>query len=324
MGPPIQAHEHAVTALAFSPSGLLASGAEDASLQLWDLTKRAKLPTTLEGHDGAVAALAFSADSDILAAGYRPGGDGSWHRNEPILVWRVGTGAVVDRLDPGLTGGIASVALSSSGLLASAGADHLAFGDVEDWQYRILVEDPSAGPYTAVAFSADGRTLASSAVRFARGDDRTVVLWSMPRGSQRGEPLSSGRAKGAAAWFRSLAFSPNGELLVGGGEAGVQLWDVSSQEPLGGRLGAAAVSAVAVSPDGRHVLAGDSSGVVETYPATTTGWLRSVCAVVSRNLTKQEWASFVGSAASYERTCRGYSGEIVAGSGKGMPAGGAG
>jgi WD40 repeat protein len=211
----------------------------------------------------------------------------------------------VDRLNPGLTGGIASLALSPTGLLASAGTDHLAIGDVKDWQYRILVEDPSAGPYTAVAFSADGRTLASSAVRFARGDDRTVVLWKMPRGSQLGEPLDSGTAKAKAVAFRSLAFSPSGGLLAGASDDGIQLWDVSSHQPLGGRLGSAA-SSVVVSPDGRHVVAGDSAGVVQAYPATTAGWLRRVCAVVSRNLTKQEWDSFVGTASPYQQTCPQY------------------
>jgi hypothetical protein len=104
-----------------------------------------------------------------------------------------------------------------------------------------------------------------------------------------------------------LAFSPNGDLLAGASAAGVQLWDVRRHEPLGGRLASSVpASSVVVSPDGRWVIAGDADGRVVAYPATRGGWLGKVCGVVSRNLSRAEWASLAGADAPYVRACPRY------------------
>ncbi|MBA3233500.1 MAG: TIR domain-containing protein [Propionibacteriales bacterium] len=304
----LRGHHGAVTALAFNADGVLASGGQDGTVRLWDTATGEELRKPFESHDGTVTSLAFSADGGTLAAGYDKGTHPTWHRRDPIHVWDVTTGSLVQRLQPGLQGGVASVAFSSGSLFASAGADYLASWPVDTWLSKKLVEDPRWGPYTAVAFSADGKTLASSADRFAAGDARTVVLWRMPSGDQSGEPLDAGRSHTKVGSFRALSFSPDGTLLAGAGDGGAQLWDVTRHQPLGGRLGSSPTSSIAVSPDGLLVIAGDAEGFVRAYPATIDGWLRSVCDVVSRNLTQREWESFVGSATPYAKTCPQYPG----------------
>lgn len=304
----LRGHRGGVTALAFNADGILASGGQDGTVRLWDTGTGEEL-RKFESHDGTVTSLAFSADGGTLAGGYDKGTHQTWHRRDPIHVWDVTAGSLIQRLRPGLQGGVASVSFSSGGLFASAGTDYLASWPVDTWLSKKLVEDPRWGPYTAVAFSADGKTLASSADRFASGDDRTVVLWRMPSGEQSGEPLDAGRSHTKVGSFRALAFSPDGTLLAGAGDGGAQLWDVILHQPLGGRLGSSPTSSVAVSPDGRLVIAGDAAGSVRAYPATVDGWLRSVCDVVSRNLTQQEWESFVGTNAPYAKTCPQYPGE---------------
>jgi WD40 repeat protein len=224
-------------------------------------------------------------------------------------VWDASTGSEVTQLVAGLDGGVESLAFGSGGLFASASADLLALWDVDTWLFRALrLEGFPGGPYTAVAFAPDGQTLASSAARFAPADDGTVLLWDMPAGVARGDPLEAGRFRGEGGPFSALAYRPDGHLLAGASKDGVQLWDVEldQPQPIGGSLGTSPASSVAFSPDGSQVMAGTAAGVVSAYPATTSGWLRRVCAVVSRNLTQREWESFVGPETPYHRTCRQY------------------
>jgi len=311
-GAPLSDERSGITALAFSSEGVLGSGDEGGTVRQWDIASGREEGQPLRGHDGAVASLAYSADGDSLAIGYRPGpNDPDWQRGRPIHVRDAASGAVIEPLRIGFEGGVASVAFSPIGRFASAGADYLASWDTETWESQIIPQKyPRGGPYTAVAFSPDGKTLASSAVRFERGDNRTVILWAMPSGAGRaeqlGEPLEAGRTRADARSFGALAFSPDGELLAGAGEGGVQLWDVPTQEPIGERLGSFPASSIAVSPDGSQVIVGDSAGVVQAYPATIDGWLSSACALVSRNLSQRERDSYLGSEAPDQTACPEY------------------
>jgi len=311
-GPPLSGDRSGITALAFGSAGVLGSGDQGGTVRLWDTATGRETRRPLEGHDGAVASLSFSSDGASLAAGYRPGpNDPDWQRGRPIHVWDAASGAVIERPDIGFEGGVASVAFSPIGRFASAGADYLASWDTEIWDSQIIAEDyPRGGPYTAVAFSPDGKTLASSAIRFTPGDNRTVILWAMPSGAGRaeqlGEPLEAGRTRTNDGSFGALAFSPNGDLLAGAGKGGVQLWDVPSHEPIGERLGSFSASSIAVSPDGSQVIVGDSAGVVQAYPATIDDWLRSACALVSRNLSQRERDSYLGSEAPDQTACPEY------------------
>lgn len=83
----------------------------------------------------------------------------------------------------------------------------------------MLTLDGRAGPVAALAFSADGQSLAVG------GSADRVHLWR--------PPADSGELTAHAGGVQALAFSPDGRYLASGGaDKKVQVWDVREGRPL--------------------------------------------------------------------------------------------
>ncbi|WP_405837380.1 helix-turn-helix domain-containing protein [Streptomyces sp. NBC_01518] len=95
----------------------------------------------------------------------------------------------------------------------------------------------------AVAFSPDGRTLATASA------DEAIRLWDTATGTLRVT------LAGHTGPVRSVAFSPDGRTLADGGEHGLELWDVATGTARGRLTAHGQVVAVAFSPDGRTIAA---------------------------------------------------------------------
>lgn len=244
--PSLIGHIEAVRGVAFAPNGLaVVSGGEDKVARVWE-SATAELLYTLSVPDMTeVNSVAVAPDGATAASGSSDGA---------VRLWRVGDGALLAML-PGMASPVWCVAFSPDGGRLAAGLEN---GSVMVWT---LVDRNSRafkldgeGAVRGVAFSPDGATLA------AAWDGGSVDLWSMADDSHRPLP--------AEARPTSLAFSPDGQLLVvglsDGADAGhFRLWRVADGtllRDIDAHRGA--VAAVAFSADGKLIATGGMDGAV--------------------------------------------------------------
>ena len=164
-------HSDEVCRVAFNNAGsLLASGGADRAVRLWKIPGN-ELLHTLNGHSGRVSSIAFTPDGRQLVSA-------DWVQNS-LMIWNTDTGKEEHSISCGpcacgQEGWVPDIAFSPGGLLASAG---YCDGSIRlrEMATRTTVAQLIGhhGPVSALAFSRDGRLLASGG-----GLDHDVRIWS--------------------------------------------------------------------------------------------------------------------------------------------------
>ena len=158
----LKGHTDKVNALAFTRDGkMLASGSDDGTIQLWDISIGAP---TLSLRAAKTGALAFSSDGKMLA---------SANNSDSIQLWDVTTGRQWTSLKSE-NDYITVLTFSTDGKILASGDR---YGLIQLWDVATGNKLPTIKGHVdwvnALAFSPDGKTLASGS------EDGVIFLWNV-------------------------------------------------------------------------------------------------------------------------------------------------
>jgi hypothetical protein len=272
-------HPWGVMALAYGPGGrTLASSSSEVSvipvpesgrkadsdiIHLWDAVTGAEI-RRLTGHKSLINALHFSPDGRLLA---------SASHDRTVRVWNTATGKELRCLQ-GHPSGVRAVIFSPDGrLIASAGYDEtVCLWEVATGSEVRRTKDRA----DRLAFAPDGSTLVS-AVGVKWGNDNAanvLSIWDVITGEL------VGRLPGHADGVTLLRFSPDGKVVLSGGEDCTLLaWDASAWP------GARPAAPLALAPGKLESCWGDLAG---------TDAARAYQAVCTMVTAPRQAASFLG------------------------------
>ncbi len=112
--------------------------------------------------------------------------------------------------------------------------------------------------------------------------------------------------RGHKARITSIAFNPDGKSLVSGSYDGqVVLWNLSDpSQPVTMNDNTGFVFTVGFSPDGKYFLSGSAKEPrLVARPGDVSGLASQICMLVKRDMTQEEWNTYVGNDIPYRNTC---------------------
>lgn len=189
-----------ITAVVFAGSGdRIAAAGQDRIVALWDVSRPQAPEHLLEGHDGVVRTIAYSARGPFVASG---------DADATVKLWRANDGDLV-RTYRGLGDAVAVVTFDPAGRsLAAAGAD----GSVRLWstysnrlRWRLKAHE---GRLSSLSFASGGAVFATGAA------DGSVRVWD----AKTRKLLRT--LQGANGALTTLGLSPDGRRVAAGASDG--------------------------------------------------------------------------------------------------------
>jgi WD40 repeat protein/energy-coupling factor transporter ATP-binding protein EcfA2 len=279
------------TALAISPDGKwLACGTDGAGIQLFNLAYMGFNPTpiVLIGHSGKIRSLIFAPDNQTLYS--------SGTNDNSIIKWDISSQANKQTISN--AGRITKMDISTDGSTIAAGTldgEILIFYTTQDYFKKVIRSDKS-NPISCIAQSKNGKLLAT-------GDKQgNISIWSVDSGKL----IATLRGHLAKTIVSDVQFSPDNQLLGSVGTDGtVRLWDLSdfSNPPVVLKDHQGYCFSIAFSSDSHLFITGSSESPRLIYRPTSTEFMaNSINDKLTRNMTKEEWKTYVASDIDYETT----------------------
>ncbi len=261
----IEGHLAAVDLLAWSPDGsLLASAVEDTALILWDTADWQPHTRLWEGNIDEITSLAWSPDGSVLGGGFmRPGGHTGAGK---VILWNAASGE--EYSFSAHEYGVTCLDWSPDGQqLVTGSNDTMLILWNATTHEPILTLEGHLSWVNAVAFSPDGKTLASIAQPPPNSNTIEIILWDAASGRRLQSLYQNVSGNDHSAL---LVWSPDSSILgvYLAAEPRVVLFDVASGDKLPTDKQTPYFSRhEAYSPDGQLVARSWDEGLITIHRA---------------------------------------------------------
>jgi len=269
-------------AVVISPNNKYLAYAGDYSfINVYELDNLNKKPKILRTSAFQIWHLAFTNDNKLISVG----------KDNKVLEWDEGTPK--EMMNSTIKINTLATNPINGAIVIGRDDGSVVQIDRQTKAQQVIYQSPNRTGIWAIKFSLDGKSLVMG------GDDGTLTLINQE--NQGGIPLTKHKAR-----VDNIAFNSSGNLLATAStDKTVKLWNLekSAESPIVLRDHNDWVSSVAFSPDNEKLFVGCRDFMVRAWPTRTSKLAEMLCKEIKRNMSEEEWNTFVGKDIPYENTC---------------------
>ncbi|MBL6449992.1 hypothetical protein JMN32_27005 [Fulvivirga sp. 29W222] len=262
----------------------LVNGSDSSALKVFDLQKTDSPPKLIAGHRSYINDIEFLPGQQVFISA---GGDRQLRRNDVSTMTSTLIKSTVEQFK--------TIALSKNGKWMAGGtmSGKTILINMINLSENVLI-DQRGIPVHALAFSPDNKFLAI-------GDEQGVVrVWDLSLGKIDHE------FTGQKGRISDLEYSNDGRLLASASlDQTIQMWVTGEIDELPIKMtdNDAYVWDIAFSPDSDYLIAACGDGDLRIWPTKPELMARKMCEELSRNMSEDEWKTYVGNDIGFHNTC---------------------
>ncbi len=263
---------------------LLLTGHDDNAVCVWNTNASGTMsPTILKGHKGVVRAAAFSQDETTLVTS---GKDGL------LIVWSIQSGKSLNTFT--IKSDIKTLKFIDKNSVAAITED----GDIDiisinDGSLKNIYSSKTSMPLCCISISRKN----IFAVGFSDGKIR---LFNMNPLSANYKQLGENTVR-----IESITANSQGNLLaISCSDKSILIYDLDNRglKPLRLRDLKSKTRAFAFSSTNKLIVGGEDK-TIEVWETSSDKLAEKICPILKRDMTKMEWAQFIGEKVEYQKTC---------------------